>query len=214
MHWYGKAGVSRNRKIGHITIVGPNRAACRQRLAMVAPEAAAALREASPSHEAAASSSRGPRGYEADDESSAGGNEQLRQDIRATQPPAQTGNGLPHGNEIVATDLGIDRSAGTGSPSSTQISGTGARLASSPSSGSLAQVAATMGVRLQHGDDRQQAAELGPAPATPASAGSSTGPGAQAQPSHGGSLPSCWIPSWQRMRDQALHCLEACNVVD
>ena len=48
VHWYGKAGISVNRKVGHITIVAPDRATCRQRLAMVDPAAAAALQEASP----------------------------------------------------------------------------------------------------------------------------------------------------------------------
>lgn len=37
MHWYGKAEVADQRKVGHITIVGRNNAECRQRLRAIDP---------------------------------------------------------------------------------------------------------------------------------------------------------------------------------
>ena len=43
MHWYGKAEVAPQRKVGHVTIVAPNAAEARSRLAAVDPGAAAAL---------------------------------------------------------------------------------------------------------------------------------------------------------------------------
>ena len=43
VHWYGKAGVAAQRKIGHITIVGADSAQCRQRLRAIDPAAADAM---------------------------------------------------------------------------------------------------------------------------------------------------------------------------
>lgn len=43
MHWYGKAEVARQRKVGHVTIVAPDAAEARSRLSAVDPDAAAAL---------------------------------------------------------------------------------------------------------------------------------------------------------------------------
>lgn len=43
VHWYGKAEVAPQRKVGHITIVAPSAAAARSRLSAVDPDAAAAL---------------------------------------------------------------------------------------------------------------------------------------------------------------------------
>lgn len=37
VHWYGKAGVAAQRKIGHITIVGRDNEECRQRLRAIDP---------------------------------------------------------------------------------------------------------------------------------------------------------------------------------
>lgn len=38
IHWYGKAGVSPQRKIGHVTIIGEDRKQCRERLKKIHPE--------------------------------------------------------------------------------------------------------------------------------------------------------------------------------
>ena len=43
MHWYGKHNVRKSRKMGHITITGPDRNVCRERLASVSPEAAISI---------------------------------------------------------------------------------------------------------------------------------------------------------------------------
>ena len=43
VHWYGKAGMRKGRKIGHINIVAPNREEGRRRLAGLDPSAAASL---------------------------------------------------------------------------------------------------------------------------------------------------------------------------
>ena len=43
VHWYGKADVALQRKIGHITITAPDRGTTLERLAAVDSEAAAAL---------------------------------------------------------------------------------------------------------------------------------------------------------------------------
>lgn len=43
VHWYGKAEVARQRKVGHVTIVAPDAAEARSRLSAVDPDAAAAL---------------------------------------------------------------------------------------------------------------------------------------------------------------------------
>jgi phosphoribosylaminoimidazole carboxylase len=43
VHWYGKAGMRKGRKVGHINVVAPNRAEGRRRLAGLDPSAAAAL---------------------------------------------------------------------------------------------------------------------------------------------------------------------------
>ena len=45
MHWYGKHNVRKSRKMGHITITGPDRDVCRERLASVSPEAAISIRD-------------------------------------------------------------------------------------------------------------------------------------------------------------------------
>jgi phosphoribosylaminoimidazole carboxylase len=37
VHWYGKAGVASNRKVGHITIVGKDNQECRDRLRAIDP---------------------------------------------------------------------------------------------------------------------------------------------------------------------------------
>lgn len=52
VHWYGKAGVAAQRKIGHITIVGKDNEECRQRLRAIDPVAADSI-EASTSRVAA-----------------------------------------------------------------------------------------------------------------------------------------------------------------
>lgn len=46
VHWYGKADVVRQRKIGHITIVGRDAAECRARLRALDPSAADAVEAA------------------------------------------------------------------------------------------------------------------------------------------------------------------------
>ncbi|KAL4429623.1 hypothetical protein ABPG77_008672 [Micractinium sp. CCAP 211/92] len=46
VHWYGKAGVAAQRKIGHITIVGRDNEECRQRLRAIDPAAADAIEAA------------------------------------------------------------------------------------------------------------------------------------------------------------------------
>lgn len=46
VHWYGKAEVVPERKIGHVTIVAPSAAEARSRLAAISPDAAAALASA------------------------------------------------------------------------------------------------------------------------------------------------------------------------
>lgn len=43
MHWYGKKGVSKNRKLGHITIVGSSAEETADRLSQLDPTAAEAL---------------------------------------------------------------------------------------------------------------------------------------------------------------------------
>lgn len=43
MHWYGKAEVAPQRKVGHVTIVAPSAAEARSRLAAIDSGAAAAL---------------------------------------------------------------------------------------------------------------------------------------------------------------------------
>ncbi|GMH36107.1 hypothetical protein BSKO_03975 [Bryopsis sp. KO-2023] len=43
IHWYGKAGVSKNRKIGHVNFVGASRGDSRKRLRKLDPDAAEAL---------------------------------------------------------------------------------------------------------------------------------------------------------------------------
>ena len=43
MHWYGKKGVSKNRKLGHITIVGSSAEETADRLSQVDTTAAEAL---------------------------------------------------------------------------------------------------------------------------------------------------------------------------
>ena len=45
VHWYGKHSVRKSRKMGHITITGPDRNVCRERLASVSPEAAISIRD-------------------------------------------------------------------------------------------------------------------------------------------------------------------------
>ncbi|GAB4822141.1 hypothetical protein N2152v2_009187 [Parachlorella kessleri] len=47
VHWYGKAEVADQRKVGHITIVGKDNAECRQRLRAIDPRAADAMEAAS-----------------------------------------------------------------------------------------------------------------------------------------------------------------------
>lgn len=44
VHWYGKAEVADQRKVGHITIVGRSNAECRQRLRAIDPRELASLR--------------------------------------------------------------------------------------------------------------------------------------------------------------------------
>ena len=48
VHWYGKAAVAPQRKIGHITFVGKDRQECRKRLAAVDPSTAQAIEDATP----------------------------------------------------------------------------------------------------------------------------------------------------------------------
>lgn len=43
IHWYGKKGVSKNRKLGHVTIVGESADDTSAKLAQIDPEAADAL---------------------------------------------------------------------------------------------------------------------------------------------------------------------------
>ena len=45
MHWYGKKGVSRNRKVGHVTIVGDSAEEVADRLSQIEPAAAEALQK-------------------------------------------------------------------------------------------------------------------------------------------------------------------------
>ena len=48
VHWYGKAGVVPQRKIGHITIVADDRQQCRDRLAMIDPDTADTVVQSTP----------------------------------------------------------------------------------------------------------------------------------------------------------------------
>jgi len=48
VHWYGKAEVSPQRKIGHVTFVGNTRQQCRERLAKVDPETERIIEESTP----------------------------------------------------------------------------------------------------------------------------------------------------------------------
>lgn len=50
VHWYGKAGVVPQRKIGHITIVADDRQQCRDRLAMIDPDTAKTVVESTPNN--------------------------------------------------------------------------------------------------------------------------------------------------------------------
>ena len=43
MHWYGKKGVSKNRKLGHVTIIGTSAEEAASRLQQLDPAAAEAL---------------------------------------------------------------------------------------------------------------------------------------------------------------------------
>ena len=43
MHWYGKKGVTKNRKIGHITVVADTAEEAQSRLSTIDAEAAQAL---------------------------------------------------------------------------------------------------------------------------------------------------------------------------
>ena len=45
VHWYGKKGVSLNRKVGHITIVGDSAQEVTDRLSQIEPAAAEALQK-------------------------------------------------------------------------------------------------------------------------------------------------------------------------
>ena len=49
VHWYGKDGVAKGRKVGHVTILGKSRAEARERLAAVDADAALALEKSSSS---------------------------------------------------------------------------------------------------------------------------------------------------------------------
>ena len=49
VHWYGKDGVAKGRKVGHVTILGKSRGEARARLARVDADAALALEKSSPS---------------------------------------------------------------------------------------------------------------------------------------------------------------------
>lgn len=57
VHWYGKDGVAKGRKVGHVTILGRSRAEARARLARVDADAALALEKSSPSFSPSSSSS-------------------------------------------------------------------------------------------------------------------------------------------------------------
>ena len=48
VHWYGKAGVSPQRKIGHVTIIGDDRKQCRNRLHRIQPDIYKLVKEATP----------------------------------------------------------------------------------------------------------------------------------------------------------------------
>lgn len=48
MHWYGKAEVMRQRKVGHVTITAATPAEARQRLALIDPAAARSLEATAP----------------------------------------------------------------------------------------------------------------------------------------------------------------------
>ena len=45
VHWYGKKGVSKKRKIGHVTIVGDSAEQACDRLSDIDPKAAQSLQE-------------------------------------------------------------------------------------------------------------------------------------------------------------------------
>ena len=48
VHWYGKAGVSPQRKIGHVTIIGEDRKQCRNRLHRIQPDIYKLIKESTP----------------------------------------------------------------------------------------------------------------------------------------------------------------------
>lgn len=60
VHWYGKDGVAKGRKVGHVTILGRSRAEARARLAAVDADAAVALERSSPSSASVSSVSASP----------------------------------------------------------------------------------------------------------------------------------------------------------
>jgi len=64
VHWYGKHAVAKGRKVGHITLVAPDRASARARLAQIDPGAAKAL-EGTGRVEAGATAAGGGVGGEA-----------------------------------------------------------------------------------------------------------------------------------------------------
>ena len=58
VHWYGKADVVDQRKVGHVTITAPSPAEARRRLAAIDPAAAEALAKTSPPAEEQPAESR------------------------------------------------------------------------------------------------------------------------------------------------------------
>ena len=51
MHWYGKGEVSRQRKVGHVTVTAATPAEARARLALIDPAAARSLEATAPAAE-------------------------------------------------------------------------------------------------------------------------------------------------------------------
>ena len=60
VHWYGKDGVAKGRKVGHVTILGRSRREARARLAAVDADAALALEKSSPSSSSSSAAAASP----------------------------------------------------------------------------------------------------------------------------------------------------------
>lgn len=127
VHWYGKAGISPNRKVGHITIVAPDRATCRHRLAMIDPAAAALLREASPDAadtQPTVGTSAPASGYQSDDERSDGSLARAS----AAGTSRSNGVGAPHAvHAQQGADPGISRAMEAQTQSSSSLDASAAQ---------------------------------------------------------------------------------------